>query len=120
MSKTNGTLFIRNWEIFARVGILPEELVAPQLLRLTLKMRLNTGPASRTGNIQDTLDYAGVYSLVSDKICGKHWGLIETLAEEIATWIIQYKFVSSVKVEIEKPNALPGTATAGIRIRRTK
>ena len=51
-------IFIRGLEFDTIVGVLPEERVTPQPLRVDLELDVDTRQAARSKDLADTVDYA--------------------------------------------------------------
>lgn len=82
----------------------------------------NLKHAGITDDLNNTLDYARVYDTIKNIVEGKPYNLVEALAENIATSILEEDMVDSVRVKIQKPHvAVTGIVESlGVEIYRTK
>ena len=93
-------------EIFGRHGCSPEEQKLGQNFIVDVEMDLDLSIAGKSDNIEDTVDYPKVLSVVEKIVGGTPKKLIETVAEEIAETILKnFEKVESVKVTLHKPFA---------------
>ena len=85
-------------------GVLPEEQKNGQLFKVDLELNLKL--SGLKDNLQKTVNYAEVATLVEKEITGKSVQLIETLAEQIGRSVLQqFSKVKSVRVIVHKPAA---------------
>lgn len=61
--------------------------------------------AALSDHLEDTIDYADVYSVVHDSLTQRKHYLLESLAEEIADTIMAEFPINTVKVNVRKPHA---------------
>ena len=108
---------IRGLTVSSRVGISEAERAAPQKLTVDLRLFPAGGLARLDDRIENTTDYA----VVADEVRGLceqgEWNLIETIAEEIADFVLDRYQPSMVEVEIRK-FVLPDCDYVGVKIRR--
>jgi len=87
-------------------GVLPEEKKTPQ--KFTVDLRIETDQiieAATTDNIEDALNYVGVFKIVRDIMMKKHCNLIETLAMKISTGLVEkYDEIICADVRVTKIN----------------
>lgn len=76
--------------------------------------------ACLTDEISDTVDYESLKDRVIDLVKGSQYYLIERLAEKITELVMREKYVSGVKVEIDKPEALNECDSVSVVLETTK
>lgn len=101
----------------ARVGILPHEHTAARTITIELGLESSVGLAARTERLTDTIDYAQVFDVVAATVRERHYPLVETLAEVLASRLLERFGVRRVRLEVGKPGALP-TGTPSVLIER--
>ncbi len=101
-------------------GVNPEEQVTPQRFEVDVELALDLGPAGRTDDLEQTIDYGRVYARCRDIVEHRHFGLIEALAEAIAADLLVAFPVDEVTVRVRKPDVRLGgeLRSAGVEIRR--
>lgn len=91
---------------FGYHGVLPREAVEGQEFIVDLAVSLDLSAASRSDNLDETVNYADLALIVYDNIVGERVQLIERLAGRIADQIkSSYPQIDSISVTVHKPNA---------------
>lgn len=112
---------IRELEVFARHGVLPEENRLGQKFLLDVLIDTETREAGKTDDITKSIDYAKVCRSITDFMQEHTYKLIEAAAEEIAEMLLlTYDKIQSVEIELKKPWAPIGlpVETVSVRIKR--
>ncbi len=93
-------------------GAYVEEQKTEQEFNISVRLAFDTKKAGLSDNLVDTVDYQNVKDIIQQTIEGKTHYLIEMLAEEIATKVLEEKRITSVEVTIKKmeiwDNGIPG------------
>jgi dihydroneopterin aldolase len=110
-------IFIEDLRLDARVGIYPREQLAPQGIELNLEIEAPPGAFSRD-EIAATIDYAEVVARLEKEFAERHFKLLETLAEFVATLLIQDFGAPSVRLSVAKIGMMKNTRRVGVRIER--
>lgn len=102
-------IHLRGLEFYAYHGVLPEENTLGQKFIVDLDIFLRLEPAGKSDQVEDTVNYAEVYSIIQKCMLGEHVNLLERLAEEIASQVLTGFSCLAVRLEIHKPQApVPG------------
>jgi len=110
-------IFISELRVETLVGVYDWERKVPQKIQLDLEIGL---PARKAGSekLGDTIDYAAVVSRIEASLAGKHIGLLENIAEQVAG-IVMKEFRSPwVKVGVAKLAPLKNVKRLGVTIER--
>ncbi len=100
---------MKDMEFYGYHGVLPEENRLGQKFIIDLSMYLSLNKAGKSDDRADTVSYADAFYLVREIVEGYPRNLIETVAEDIATAILQHFTVCRVTVRVKKPAApVPG------------
>ena len=99
-------LNLNNLEFMSCHGVLPEEKTTPQKFIVDVKIETDQIiSAAQTDNINDALNYVGIYALITDIMTNQQYDLIETIAMKISTGIVEkYESVISVDTKVTKVN----------------
>ena len=116
---TTDRITISDLEVFFQVGVTEQERSKPQRLLVTAEMQQDLSTAASRDNLADTIDYAAVADRILHFGNGCHWELIETLAAEIATMILEEFSPRQVAVEVKK-FVIPQAAHVSVRLTRVK
>lgn len=108
-------IIIRGLRFQTSIGVPDEERATPQELRAHLT--LTVGDFSEDDEIEGTVDYKAVADGVSALAGEGERKLIESLAQEIAAYVLKGFSVQKVRVELEK-RILPDTDWVGVVIER--
>ena len=110
-------VFVRGLAIEAEIGIYPHERGKPQPLVVDLEVSL--APVE-VGHLAETLNYETLAAAARDLAAAGHIDLVETYAQRLAEACLADPRVTSVRVRVEKPQAIPGALASGaaITIRR--
>jgi len=112
------TIFISELKLDALIGIYAWEHEVPQTLQLDLELAIDASRCAHSGRIADTVDYAKVVARIGDTVAGRHFALIEKLAEEIAAVILREFDTPWVRISIAKLAPLRGVKKLGVVIER--
>jgi len=98
-----------------RHGTLPAERELGQPFIVDVELSLDLRPAGLSDDLAQTVDYGEVHRLTRDIVEGEPFNLTETVAERIATAILEeYLLVEVVRVRVAKPQVrLDDTVLAG-------
>jgi 7,8-dihydroneopterin aldolase/epimerase/oxygenase len=114
------TLRITGLEVSARIGVRDWERAVRQQLFIDLEIPTSAATAATNDDLRDALDYGAVARRVREIVSESRCGLIETLAELIATHILSECSVGRVTVVVHKPSAIPGARDTSIEIERCR
>ncbi len=113
-------VFVRDLEIVASVGVHEHEKRYEQRIFISADLAVRDDYDGVSDRLEDVLDYSTLVDGIARLVQSEHVNLIETLAERIARHCLQDARVESVRVRIEKPDAMPLCRTVGIEIERRR
>ena len=97
-------IIIKDLEIFAYHGVLPEEKRQGQNFIVTAELYLDLRDAGMTDELDKTVNYAKVCEDISECMTEEKYDLIEAVAENIAgTILLKYEKIKEVHIIISKP-----------------
>ncbi len=101
-------------------GVLPEEKERPQPFEVDVELSVDLGPAGRSDELVDTVDYGAICEAVSRVVATERHELIERLAERIAEVCGGDPRVRGVVVEVRKlePPVAASLDHVAVRIER--
>lgn len=113
--------FVRDLVVSAIIGIHPHERLMPQPVRISFELDGDIGAAAISNDIAAALDYQRAALQVSELTATGKFLLVETLAEHIAALLLDgFPAAHAVRVQVEKPDALPDAGAVGVRIERRR
>jgi dihydroneopterin aldolase len=98
-------LAVQGIEAYGHHGVFDFERREGQIFRVDLVLGLDTRPAARSDDLQDTVDYGTLVAAVKKAVENDPVDLIETLAQRIADICLTDTRVRWTEVTVHKPNA---------------
>src|SRR5262245_41856730 len=95
-------VIIREWAVPANLGILPEERQGPQNIRIEIRCHITAPQPRDAPTCEEVVCYDEIKQGVLALIDGRHFFLMESLAEEIAAHCLKDVRVRDVCVRVEK------------------
>lgn len=112
------TIYLHGLTVETVVGIWEWERRIRQKVVIDLEMGADIRRAAATDSIDDTLNYKAVAKRVQTFVGESGFQLVETMAERVATLVIEEFGVPWVQVRINKPGAIRSARDVGVVIRR--
>lgn len=99
-------IHLNDLEFYGFHGALPEETKLGQIFRVTITLACDLKKAGETDSLEETVNYAEVFELCKEIVEGKPFLLIEAVAENIATAILETYAakVGGCRIQLVKPN----------------
>lgn len=119
MGEARYTTLLDGLELPVRLGIHPQELAAPQRVRLSVRMTVAYPGAVANDRIEEVLDYDFVREGVQAMASGRRFALQETLCDAVAELCLRDPRVVEVVVRSVKPDVYPD-ASVGCEVTRTR
>ena len=112
------TIFLRDLEVNATIGIFEWEKRIKQKVRIDLEMATDIAKSAASDSIEDTLDYKAISKRIIQFVEDSSYELIETIIEKVSEILLNEFNIAWVKVTISKPGAVRGSRDVGITIER--
>ena len=113
-------VFIRELRLSAWIGIYKHEKAAPQTIELDIEMGLPGDAVFKTHKVRDTIDYAKVVLRLRALLEAEHFGLVETLADRIASLLLDEFHTPRVRVSVTKLGVLKEAKRVGAVVERSR
>ena len=111
-------VYIRDLKIETTIGIYDWEREIKQTVSLDLEKAHDISRAAETDNIEDTLNYKAVAKRLIAFISGSEFLLVEAMAEQCASIVLQEFGVPWLRLRLSKPGAVRGSQDVGVIIER--
>lgn len=99
-------IVVRDLQVFARHGLLPEEAALGQRFALDITAHLDLRAAGETDDFARTVGYDALIGVAAESFCARRRKLIEAAAEAVAAAILaRFPAIDRVEVEVRKPAA---------------
>jgi len=113
-------IVIRDLRVDALIGFHKRERYAAQTITFDLEIGIANKAVFASDKVADCIDYDKVASRVREIATGKHYNLVEALADRVAAVILQEFGAASVKVSVAKVGVLKGAGYVGASIERRR
>lgn len=113
-------VLVRGLELVGSIGIYEHERRYEQRIVVSLDLYVADDYDGRSESIADVYDYDQAIGVVVEAVAARHYNLIETLAERIASGCLADHRVKSLTLRIEKPDVRPDCRSVGIEIQRSQ
>lgn len=113
-------VFVRDLMLDARIGVHAHEHHGPQRVRINLDLSVAEPNHAIGDALHDVVCYEAVINDAKAVIAEGHINLVETLAEEIASRVLSRGGILSIRVRIEKLDAIAEAESVGIEIERRR
>jgi len=100
------------------IGIYDWERKIKQTVSLDIEMATDIRQAAASDHIDDTLNYKGVAKRLISFVEQSEFQLVETMAEQICSIVINEFGVPWVKLRLNKKGAIRGASDVGVIIER--
>ncbi len=112
---------IKNLEVFARHGVLPEENVLGQKFLVSAVLYMDLRKAGKTDDLQNSLDYGGICHFMEQYLQEHTFRLLEAAAERLAEeLLLRMPILEKVTLEIKKPWAPVGLSLETVSVEITR
>ncbi len=113
-------VFVRDLVLQARIGIYDHEKRGAQTVIVNVDMTVSEAGKGHGDNIDNVVCYEKVVNGIKAIIDSGHINLVETMAEEIATFCLKDPRVLAARVRVEKPDVIAEAGSVGVEIERTQ
>jgi dihydroneopterin aldolase len=113
---------LRGLRVLGHQGALAGEQDTAQPFEIDLEVEADFGEAALDDDLAKTVDYSLVVEKAMEIVDQRQYRLLETLAEAIATGILEIPAIQAVTVTVRKlrPPVAADMASAGVRLRRER
>ncbi len=107
-------VFVRGLRLDAEIGVHAHEHGRTQ--PVTVDMEVEAPGAATAERLGETLDYNALVEAARAVAAGGHLLLVETFAARLLEACLALPEVARARVRVEKPEAVPGAAAAGVEL----
>ncbi len=111
-------VYVRDLKVETIIGIYDWEREVKQTVSLDLEMGADISKAAASDSIDDALNYKAVSKRLISFIEGSEFRLVETMAEQAATIVLEEFKVPWLRLRLSKPGAVRGAKDVGVIIER--
>ena len=119
-SSIRRTVFIKDFIIQEIIGIHDHEKTKKQKIKFNIVLDIDQNTAPNEKDIKSIVDYEKITNKLENLAKDKKYNFLESLAEDSFKEIFEDKRISSVKIKIEKPDAIKNVDSVGIEVFKTR
>lgn len=109
-------IFLRDMVFYGYHGVFESERELGQRFEVDVELHLDLRSAGRSDDLELTVNYVDVYTVVKEIVEEQEFDLVEALAEAIAQQILSAYDLERVVVRVRKPHAPIGGVTGGVEV----
>ncbi|MEJ9231965.1 dihydroneopterin aldolase [Peribacillus butanolivorans] len=98
-------IFVNKMEFYGYHGVFPEETKLGQRFKVDLTVEADLAKAGKSDELEDSINYGELYEVCKGVVEGKPFKLVETVAEEIASELLnKFSSIEKCTVKVYKPD----------------
>ena len=113
-------VFIKDFIINEIIGIHEHEKIKKQKIVFNVIIDVDQNTIANENDIKSVVDYEKITNKLKNLAKNKQYNFLESLAEDSFDEIFKDKRINSVKVKIEKPDAIKNAGSVGIEVFKTR
>ena len=117
---TKRTIFIKDFIIHEIIGIHDYEKAKKQKIKFNIVIDVNQNTLPNEKDLRSIINYEKITKKLKNLVKNKKYNFLESLAEDSFVEIFKDKRISSVKIKIEKPDAIKNASSAGVEIFKSR
>ena len=117
---TKRTIFIKDFIIHEIIGIHDYEKAKKQKIKFNIVIDVNQNTLPNEKDLRSIINYEKITKKLKNLVKNKKYNFLESLAEDSFVEIFKDKRINSVKIKIEKPDAIKNASSAGVEIFKSR
>ncbi|MDC0032491.1 dihydroneopterin aldolase [Pelagibacteraceae bacterium] len=113
-------IFLNDFTLQANVGVYKHEKEKTQPIRINVIAKVRNPKRINDNNLQSVVCYNQISKKIKKIIKSGHTILLEKLAEKIFQECFKNKRIETMKIRLEKSEAIEGASGAGIEVERSR
>jgi len=114
------TVFIKDFIIQEIIGIHEHEKTKKQKIKFNIVVDVNQNTVPDEKDIKSIVDYEKITNKLENLVKNKKYNFLESLAEDSFKEIFEDKRINSIKIKIEKPDAIKNTDSVGVEVFKSR
>jgi len=119
-SSIRRTVFIKDFIIQEIIGIHEHEKTKKQKIKFNIVVNVNQNTVPDEKDIKSIVDYEKITNKLENLVKNKKYNFLESLAEDSFKEIFEDKRINSVKIKIEKPEAIKNADSVGVEVLKNR
>ena len=114
------TVLIKDFVIYEIIGIHQNEKINKQKIIFNIVINVDQNISPDENNLASIVDYEKITNKLKNLAKNKKYNFLESLAEDSFNEIFEDKRINSVKIKIEKPDAIANAQSVGVEVFKSK
>ena len=114
------TVLIKDFIIHEIIGIHQNEKINKQKIIFNIVIDVNQNTIPDENNLSSIVDYEKITNKLKNLTKHKNYNFLESLAEDSFKEIFKDKRINSVKIKIEKPEAIENAQSVGVEVFKSR
>ena len=114
------TVFIKDFIIKEIIGIHEHEKIKKQKIKFNIVLNVDQSSIPDEKDIKSIVDYEKITNKLENLTKSKKYNFLESLAEDSFEEIFKDKRINSIKIKIEKPEAIKNAESVGVEVFKTR
>ena len=119
-SSIKRSVLIKNFIIHEIIGVHEHEKIKKQKIKFNIVIDVDNNVLPNEKDIKSIVDYEKITNNLKNLAKSKKYNFLESLAEDSFKKIFEDKRINSVKIKIEKPEAIKNAETVGVEVFKSR
>ena len=113
-------MLIKNFIIHEIIGVHEHEKIKKQKIKFNIVIDVDNNVLPNEKDIKSIVDYEKITNNLKNLAKSKKYNFLESLAEDSFKEIFEDKRINSVKIKIEKPEAIKNADSVGVEVFKSR
>ena len=114
------TVFIKDFIVHVIIGIHEHEKIKKQKIKFNIVIDVNQNTIPDEKDIRSIIDYEKIITKIENLTKSTQYNFLESLAEDSFEEIFEDKRINSVKIKIEKLEAIKNADSVGVEVFKSR
>jgi len=119
-SSVKRSVLIKNFIIHEIIGVHEHEKIKKQKIKFNIVIDVDNNVLPNEKDIKSIVDYEKITNNLKNLVKNKKYNFLESLVEDSFKEIFEDKRINSVKIKIEKPEAIKGADSVGVEVFKSR
>ena len=119
-SSIKRSVLIKNFIIHEIIGVHEHEKIKKQKIKFNIVIDVDQNVLPNEKDIKSIVDYEKITNNLKNLVKNKKYNFLESLAEDSFKEIFDDKRINSVKIKIEKPEAINNADSVGVEVFKSR
>ena len=113
-------ILIKNFIIHEIIGIHEHEKINKQKIIFNIELDIRKDVLPNENNLSSIVNYEKITNKIENLVKNKNYNFLESLAEDSFKEIFEDNRIDSVKIKIEKPDAISNAGSVGVEVFKSR